>query len=70
MCPKCGGCEFEIVTLESVLQRIGVDGDSQVHWDEPLTLAVLKIVELRCLTCGTDFSHNERMKQLLVEACS
>jgi len=70
MCPKCGGCEFEIVTVESVLQRITVNGDSQVHWEEPLTLAVLKIVELRCLTCGVDLSHNDTVKQLIVERCA
>ena len=70
MCPKCGGNEFEIVTLDSVLQRITVNGDSQVHWDEPLTLAVLKIAELRCLTCGVDLSHNDAVKQLIAERCS
>ena len=70
MCPKCGGCDFEIVTLDSVLQRITVNGDSQVHWDEPVTLAVLNIVELRCLTCGVDFSHNDAVKQLIAEHCS
>ena len=70
MCPKCGGCEFEIVTVESVLQRITVNGDSQVHWEEPLTLAVLNIVELRCVICGVDFSHDQRMKQLIVERCA
>lgn len=70
MCPKCGGDEFEIVTLESTLQRVTVKGDSQVHWDEPLTLAVLNIVELRCLTCGVDLSHNEAVKQLIAERWS
>jgi len=70
MCPKCGGSEFEIVTLDSVLQQIRVNGHSQIHWGNPVTLAVLKIAELRCLTCGVDFSHNETMKQLLVERCS
>ena len=70
MCPKCGGNEFEIVTLDSVLQRITVNGDSRVHWAEPVTLAVLNIVELRCLTCGVDYSHDERMKALVVERCA
>jgi len=70
MCAKCGGCEFEIVTLESTLQRVTVNGDSQVHWGKPVTLAVVNILELRCVTCGVDFSHNERMKQLLAERCS
>jgi len=70
MCPKCGGCEFEIVTLESTLQRITVNEDSQVHWGESVTLAVLKVAELRCLTCGVDLSHNEAVKQLLAERCS
>ena len=70
MCPKCGGNEFEIVTLDSVLQRITVDGDSQVNWAEPVTLAVLKIVELRCLTCGVDLSLNEAVKQLIAERWS
>ena len=67
MCPKCGGCEFEIVTVDSVLQRITVNGDSQVHWDEPVTLAVLKIMELRCLTCGVDLLHNEVAKRSLTQ---
>ena len=70
MCPKGGGNEFEIVTLDSVLQRITVNGDGQVLWDEPLTLAVLKIVELRCLTCGVDLSLNEAVKQLIAERWS
>lgn len=70
MCPKCGGFEFEIVTLESVLQRVAVSGDSQVHWGEPMCLAILKITELRCVTCGTDFSHDERMKEVLAEQCA
>ena len=65
MCPKCGGDEFEIVTLDSVLQRITVNGDSRVHRDEPVTLAVLNIVELRCLTCGVDLSHNDAVKRLI-----
>ena len=62
MCPKCGGCEFEMVTLDSTLQRVTVNGDSQVHWGKPLTLAVLKIMELRCLTCGVDLTYNEGIK--------
>lgn len=70
MCPKCGGCDFEIVTLDSVLQRITVNGDSQAHWEEPVTLAVLNIVELRCLICGVDLSHNDTVKQLIAERCS
>lgn len=70
MCPKCGGCEFETVTLESVLQKIRVNDEGQVHWGEPLTLAVVRIQELRCLTCGVDFSHDEMLKQLLAERCS
>jgi len=57
-----------MVTLESVVQGITVNGDSQVHWEEPLTLAVLKIVELRCLTCGVDFSRNEAVKRSIAEA--
>jgi len=68
MCPKCGGCEFEIVTLESVLQRIAVNEDSRVHWEKPVTLAVLKILELRCLTCGVDFSRNEAVIESIAEA--
>jgi len=67
MCPKCGGCEFEIVTLESTLQRVTLNGGSQVHWGEPVTLAILNIQELRCVTCGVDFSHNETVKQLIAE---
>jgi len=70
MCPKCGGCEFEIVTLDSVLQHITVNGDSHVHWEEPVTLTVLKIAELRCLTCGVDYSHDDAFKQLITEWCS
>lgn len=70
MCPKCGGSEFEIVTLESVLQQVRVNGDSEVHWTEPLTLAVVKVLELRCLTCGVDFSHDEIIKQLVAQRCS
>lgn len=68
MCPKCGGAEFEIVTLESVLQRITVNGDGQIHWGKPVTLSVLNILELRCVTCGVDFSRNEAVKQSIVEA--
>jgi len=56
--------------MESVLQQIRVNGDSQVHWSEPLTLAVVKILELRCLTCGIDFSHDEMIKQSLAGRCS
>lgn len=67
VCPKCGGCEFEIVTLESVLQSITVNGDSRVHWEEPVTLAVLKIVELRCVACGVDLSLNEAVKRSIAE---
>lgn len=66
MCPKCGGHEFEIVTLESVLQRLTVNEDSQVRWGETITLAVLQIAELRCTTCGVDFANNEKVKRQLV----
>jgi len=70
MCPKCGGNEFEIVTLDSVLQHITVNEDSRAHWAEPVTLAVLNIVELRCLTCGVDLSHNEAVKRSIAERWS
>ena len=70
MCPKCGGDEFEIVTMESVLQRMTVNGDSRVHWAEPVTLAVLKVLELRCMTCGVDLSRNDTIMQLIAERCA
>ena len=70
MCPKCGGDEFQIVTLESVLQRTRENGDGRVHWVEPVTLAVLKVLELRCMTCGVDLSHNDAVMQLIAERCA
>ena len=70
MCPKCGGDEFQIVTLESVLQRTAGNGDGRVHWAEPVTLAVLKVLELRCMTCGVDLSRNDTIMQLIAERCA
>ena len=69
-CPKCGSQEFEIVTLESTLQRLEFNGQGDVKWGEPITLAVIGLLELVCISCGAELTKDEAVKCALVEHLS
>ena len=69
-CPNCGAQEFEIVTLESTLQRLEFDGQGNVDWGEPITLGVHGLLKLVCTSCGAEFTKDETVKQAIAEHLS
>jgi hypothetical protein len=69
-CPNCGAQEFEIVTLESTLQRLEFDGQGNVDWGEPITLGVHGLLELACISCGAELTNDETVKRAMVASLS